>query len=109
MKKSEELGLCPNCNCSIILHKTLNYKRYAKCEICGNSYPLPNQGRIDNSALICPQRKFPILIIEIKDKKAYFWVDNPCYDCEKYNNCEPVQELIKEFIKMEVYGYTKEK
>ncbi|MBY8981716.1 MAG: hypothetical protein KGD57_02120 [Candidatus Lokiarchaeota archaeon] len=107
MKKTKELGFCPNCNCSIILHKTSNYKRYAKCEICGNSYPLPKRGKISNSALTCPLRNYPILIIENKDKKAYFWADSPCFDCINNDNCKPIQELINEFIEMEVYGYQK--
>ncbi len=109
MNKSEELGFCPNCNCSIILHKSKNYKRYAKCEICGNSYSLPKRGKISNSALICPLRRYPILIIEDQDKKAYFWSDIPCFDCFTYDSCKPVQELIEDFIEMEVYGYSKKK
>ena len=105
MRKIEEIGICPNCSCSISIYKTNNYKRFAKCEICGLSYPLPKRGTINNSALICPRRDFPILIIEKKDQKAYFWADGPCFRCVESDKCKPIKELISEFTELKVYGY----
>ncbi|MBA7652977.1 hypothetical protein ES703_60817 [subsurface metagenome] len=105
MRKIEEIGICPNCNCSICTFKTNNYKRFAKCEICGLSYALPKRGTINNSALTCPTRELPILIVEKKDQKAYFWVDGPCFSCVDVDKCQPVKELIKEFTDLKVYGY----
>ena len=105
MRKIEEIGICPNCSCSISIYKTSNYKRFAKCEICGLSYPLPKRGTINNSALVCPQRDFPILIIERKDQKAYFWADAPCFSCVESDRCKPIKELISEFTELKVYGY----
>ena len=105
MRKIEEIGICPNCSCSISIYKTNNYKRFAKCEICGLSYPLPKRGTINNSALICPRRDFPILIIEKKDQKAYFWADGPCFSCVESDRCKPIKELISEFTELKVYGY----
>jgi ssDNA-binding Zn-finger/Zn-ribbon topoisomerase 1 len=105
MKKIEEIGICPNCNCSILIYKTRNYKRFAKCEICGLSYPIPKRGSISNSALICPKSNLPILIIEKKDQKAYFWVDCPCFSCIEFDKCTPVNQLVKEFTELKVYGY----
>jgi len=105
MRKIEEIGICPNCSCSISTFKTNNYKRFAKCEICGLSYALPKRGTISNSALTCPTRKLPILIVEKKDQKAYFWVDGPCFSCVEVDKCQPVKELIKEFADLKVYGY----
>jgi len=105
MRKIEEIGICPNCSCSISTFKTNNYKRFAKCEICGLSYALPKRGTISNSALICPARELPILIVEKKDQKAYFWVDGPCFSCVDVDKCQPVKELIKEFSDLKVYGY----
>lgn len=105
MRKIEEIGICPNCNCSISIFKTNNYKRFAKCEICGLSYPLPKRGNISNSALICPMRELPLLIIERKDQKAYFWADGPCFSCVEFDKCKETKELIKEFIDLKVYGY----
>ncbi len=71
MRKIEEIGTCPNCDCSVYIYKTNNYKRFAKCEICGLSYALPKRGSISNSALLCPTKRLPILIVEKKDQKAY--------------------------------------
>jgi len=105
MRKIEEIGICPNCNCSIFIFKTNNYKRFAKCEICGLSYALPKRGTISNSALVCPARELPLLIVEKKDQKAYFWVDGPCFSCVDVDKCQPVKELTKEFTDLKVYGY----
>ena len=105
MRKIEEIGICPNCDCAISIFKTQNYKRFAKCEICGLSYALPKRGSISNSALACPQSKFPLLIIDRKTQPAYFWTDQPCFSCVKYDKCEIVRELITEFKELQVYGY----
>ena len=105
MKKMAEIGTCPNCDCTISIFKTQNYKRFAKCEICGLSYALPKRGTISNSALTCPRSEFPVLIIEKKDQRAYFWADQPCFSCVGYDKCERVKELITEFKELEVYGY----
>ncbi|MHA1149364.1 MAG: hypothetical protein ACTSR8_14100 [Promethearchaeota archaeon] len=107
MRKIEEIGICPNCECSLSIYKTKNYKRFAKCEICDISYPLPKSGTIDNSALICPKSQFPILVIFKKNgsKKAYFWADKPCFTCTESDRCTPIMELKQEFIEMQVYGY----
>jgi len=88
MKKIEEIGECPNCDCSMYIYKTSNYKRFVKCEICGYSYPLPKSGVISNSAMLCPQKRVPILIVEKKDQKAYFWADCPCFTCISVDKCE---------------------
>jgi len=105
MRKLDEIGECPKCQCSISIYKTNNYKRFAKCENCGQSYALPKRGSLSNSALICPRNKFPILIIEKRDQKAYFWSDQPCFSCVSYDKCEEIKELVSEFKELEVYGY----
>ncbi len=105
MRKLDEIGICPNCDCTISSFKTQNYKRFAKCEICGLSYALPKRGSISNSALICSKNKFPILIIEAQNQPAYFWTDGPCFNCVKYDKCANVKELITEFKELKVYGY----
>ena len=105
MKKVEEIGICPNCDCSIFIYKTNNYKRFAKCEICGFSYPLPKRGSIEISALVCPEKNVPLLIVEKKDQKAYFWADQPCFGCVHVDSCEPIKDLKLEFEELKVYGY----
>jgi len=105
MKKIEEIGICPNCSCSILIYKTRNYKRFAKCEICGLSYPIPKKGTISNSALVCPKNNLPILIVDKTGQKAYFWVDSPCFSCTEFDKCTPVNELVNEFTELKVYGY----
>jgi hypothetical protein len=105
MRKIEEIGTCPGCGCSISSFKTGNYKRFAKCEVCDMSYALPKSGSLSNSALICPQSKFPILIVEKKAHKAYFWADGPCFSCIEFDRCSPIKELIEEFTELKVYGY----
>jgi len=105
MRKLDEIGICPNCDCSLSIFKTQNYKRFVKCEICDFSYALPKRGSIDNSALICPKNKVPILIINKKNQKAYFWTEQPCFSCVKYDKCELIQDLISEFEELEVHGY----
>lgn len=105
MRKLQEAGICPKCHCSLTIFKTNNYKRFVKCEICGISYPLPKRGSISTSALECPQTGFPVLIIDRKDQKAYFWSDQPCFNCIKYDSCEIIRNLISEFKELKVYGY----
>lgn len=105
MRKLDEIGICPHCDSTISIYKTQNYKRFAKCEICGTSYALPKRGSISNSALICPQNNYPLLIIDRKDQHAYFWTDRPCFDCVQYDKCETVKELIREFTELQVYGF----
>lgn len=105
MRKIEEIGTCPQCECSIYIFKTNNYKRFAKCETCGLSYALPKRGSISNSVLLCPTKKLPILIIEKNDQKAYFWAEGPCFTCFAFDRCVPVTDLINEFKDLEVYGY----
>jgi hypothetical protein len=105
MRKIDEIGICPNCSCSISIYKTKNYKRFAKCEVCGISYALPKRGFINNSAMICPKSKFPILIIDRKNQPAYFWSDQPCFSCVQFDKCENIKELISEFKELSVYGY----
>jgi primosomal protein N' len=105
MRKIEEIGICPQCNCSISIFKTNNYKRFAKCEVCGMSYALPKRGSISNSAIICPRSELPVLIVDKKNHKAYFWTDQPCFSCVKYDKCKIIRELISEFTELKVYGY----
>jgi hypothetical protein len=54
---------------------------------------------------VCSLRELPILIVEKKAQKAYFWVDGPCFSCVESDKCQPVKELIKEFTDLKVYGY----
>ena len=105
MRRIEEIGTCTNCDCSLYIYKTNNYKRFVKCEICGFSYPLPKRGTISNSALLCPEKHLPVLIVEKKDQKAYFWADRPCFTCISFDKCPQVGDLITEFKELEVYGY----
>ena len=87
------------------MYKSNNYKRYVKCEICGISYPLPKRGSISTSALECPLTGFPVLIVDRKDHCAYFWSDQPCFNCIQYDSCKIIQSLISEFKELKVYGY----
>ena len=105
MRKIDEIGTCPNCDCTLSSFKTQNYKRFVKCEICGLSYALPKKGTISNSALVCSRNNFPILIVDRKDQPAYFWTDEPCFSCMKIDKCEQVKDLKKEFQDLKVYGY----
>ncbi len=105
MRELEEIGDCPQCGCTLMMYKTSNYKRFVKCEVCGNSYPVPKSGSIHSSALLCPLRKYPILIIQKENSKAYFWTDRPCFSCTHYDKCQEVTSLIQEFSQLEVYGY----
>lgn len=105
MRKIDEIGSCPNCECSISMYKTQNYKRFAKCEICGFSYALPKRGSLSNSALLCPRSNVPLLIVERQNQPAYFWADQPCFNCISYDKCEFVKQLISEFKELRVYGY----
>ena len=105
MRKIKEIGTCPNCDCTLTLFKTSNYKRFVKCEICGLSYAVPKRGIISNSLLQCPKHKVPILIIEKPDQKVYFWADQACFGCVAVDNCERIEELVSEFKDLKVYGY----
>jgi hypothetical protein len=105
MRRIEEIGTCPKCECSISMFKTSNHKRFAKCEVCGTSYALPKRGELLNSVLTCPLREFPILIVDRKEQQAYFWADQPCFNCIAFDNCEPIHELITEFKELEVHGF----
>ena len=105
MRKLEEIGICPKCNCSLMMFKTNNYKRFVKCEVCGTSYALPKRGKLNNSALNCPRNQFPILIVERPHQPTYFWTDQPCFSCIDYDRCVTIGELKAEFKALKVYGY----
>ncbi len=105
MRNVGEIGTCPKCECAISMFKTNSYTRFAKCEVCGTSYPLPKRGSISNSAMLCPKSKFPILVVDRNDQKAYFWTDGPCFSCIEIDRCVAIKELTQEFVEMEVYGY----
>ena len=105
MRKLDEIGVCPSCECSIFIYKTQNYKRFAKCDVCGISYALPKRGSISTSALVCSRNNFPILIIDKNNQRAYFWTDQPCFSCVSYDKCEDIKGLITEFKQLQVYGY----
>ncbi len=51
------------------------------------------------------KKQIPDFEIDKKDHKAYFWTDQPCFSCIKYDKCETVKELIAEFEELQVYGY----
>ncbi len=105
MKKIEEIGTCPICESILFLYKTSNYKRFVKCEACGISYPVPKRGKIEISGLNCPKSNMPLLIIEKKEGKSYFWAAEPCFNCLTRSSCESVQLLIKEFEELNIHGY----
>ena len=105
MRRIEEIGTCTKWDCSISIFKTNNHKRFAKCEVCGMSYALPKRGEISNSVLTCPLSDFPILIVDRKEQQAFFWADQPCFNCIAFDKCEPIRDLIKEFKELEVYGF----
>lgn len=105
MRKVEEIGSCPKCQCSLSMFKTSNYKRFVKCEVCELSYSLPKRGKISNSALICPRNQVPILIVERDHQPAYFWTAQPCFSCIDYDRCIMIRELKAEFTELKVYGY----
>lgn len=105
MKEIKEIGVCPNCDCELIMFKTNNYRRFVKCGICGMSYSLPKRGAISNSAITCPRSRLPILIVEKDQQKAYFWTDQPCFSCIAFDKCKAIEELVNEFKELEVCGY----
>ena len=51
------------------------------------------------------REEFPILIVDRKEQKAYFWADQPCFNCIAFDKCQPIKDLIAEFKELEVYGY----
>ncbi|TXT65415.1 MAG: hypothetical protein BAJALOKI1v1_430006 [Promethearchaeota archaeon] len=93
-QQRSELGECPNCNCTLLLHDK-EKERYVKCEICGHAYNLPKQGAIKNTNLICPLREYPILIIKEKNSKEYLWTDRACVNCESYETCKTIKSIVK--------------
>lgn len=105
MRQYDEIDTCPKCGSSLIFYKTKNYKRYVKCDHCKIAYALPKKGSLSNSALKCPERNFPILLVDRDHQKTYFWTDRPCFTCRLIDNCKPVKELIEEFEGLEVHGY----
>ncbi len=105
MRQLDEIGTCPQCDGSLMIFKTKNYKRYVKCDNCGLSYALPKRGNLSNSALLCPRSGIPILIVDRPNQKAYFWSDQPCFTCIQYDKCPVTAELIVEFEELEVHGY----
>lgn len=105
MKQLQEIGTCPACQCSLMMYKTKNYKRFVKCDACGTSYPIPKRGKISNSALECSKSGFPLLIVERTNQPAYFWSDQPCFTCIDFDKCSNVKILVSEFEELQVYGY----
>ncbi len=105
MKQLEEIGICPQCECSLFVYKTNNYKRFVKCEICGYSFALPKKGKISNSNMICEKKNLFLLIVSRPKQKSYFWTDSPCFSCSQQDSCKPLNALRQEFKENQVYGY----
>ena len=112
MRELKEIGECPKCGCSIIMFKTNQYKRFAKCEECGYSYPLPKRGTISNTGELCELSKVPLMVIEnAKNSRnkngSYFWAHQPCFNCMNLDKCEIIKELEEEFKEFEEFGFAK--
>lgn len=108
MRKIIFIGECPKCGTDELnLYKTKAYKRFVKCEseTCKFSYAVPKAGKIENTTLLCPNTKVPILLVLKKDKTSYFWTDRPCFTCIDYTQCSEVNCLINEFKELKVNGY----
>ena len=100
MKVIKSIGDCIKCGEEIIIYRSKSRNRFIKCynTDCDFSYPLPRAGHIENSGLICPKNKLPILIITKKNQNVtYFWVDGPCFTCKDGSNCPPLVDLREEY------------
>ncbi len=104
MREIEDLGWSPKYGFLIINCKTNSYKRSVKCDVCEISYFLPKRRIISNSVVVCAKTKFPILIVEKRNSKVYFWSDRPCYTCTGIRNCGSIKTLKEEFAALEVHG-----
>jgi DNA topoisomerase-1 len=89
-----DLGKCPVCaregrDGRIISHKNpKTLKRYARCtqyEICGVSYPLPQNGQLEATTDVCEPCEAPIVIVHTARGPWRVCVDPACPSKEAKN------------------------
>jgi len=93
LNQLQKIGICPYCDCSLILYESKDNSRYIKCEICGHAYNIPTRGEIIPLSFKCPLYGYPLIIIRTNESTQYY-SDRICSKCPEYKTCEVIHNLI---------------
>ncbi len=74
------VGKCPMCGGDLILRHSRRGKRFIGCAnypACGNTYPLPQRGKLDFTGETCPHCGAPIVVVITKGRPPWRICVNP--------------------------------
>ncbi|RLJ02196.1 MAG: DNA topoisomerase I, partial [Candidatus Aenigmatarchaeota archaeon] len=87
-RKSDELGVCPECGSNLKIIRLKNGKRFVGCEgypKCSKSYPLPGTGMIIPLKERCKECGLPMIKVVRKGKRPYtMCIDPNCKSKESW-------------------------
>ena len=82
LKEQNTVGKCPDCGKNLVIRKSKKGKRFVGCSgfpNCKKTYSLPQSGSITTTDKTCSKCNTPIVIVKMKEKKAWNLCLNP--DC----------------------------
>lgn len=74
------IGRCPMCGGNLVIRRSKRGKRFVGCSnypACGNTYPLPQRGKLEFSGETCPYCGAPIVTVITKGKRPWRFCINP--------------------------------
>ncbi len=74
------VGKCPVCGGDLIIRRSRRGKRFIGCSnypACGNTYPLPQRGKLEFTGEVCQYCGAPIVTVIMKGRKPWKFCVNP--------------------------------
>ncbi len=74
------VGKCPLCGGDLVIRRSKRGKRFLGCSnypACGNTYPLPQRGKLEFPGETCPACGAPIVIVITRGKRPWKFCVNP--------------------------------
>ena len=97
------VGKCPMCGGDLILRYSRRGKRFIGCSnypACGNTYPLPQRGKLDFTGETCPHCGAPIVVVITKGRPPWRLCVNPnCPGKEKKEKKGKVKKSSEKTVK----------
>jgi DNA topoisomerase-1 len=88
LKEQNMVGNCPDCGKNLVIRRSKKDKRFVGCSgfpDCKKTYSLPQSGGITTTNKSCNKCNTPIVIVKMKDKKAWNLCLNPECSGKKSN------------------------
>ena len=74
------IGKCPMCGGDLVIRRSRRGKRFVGCSnypACGNTYPLPQRGKLEFTGEVCEYCGAPIVTVITKGRKPWKFCINP--------------------------------